>query len=459
MMTWTHGRHFVKFGAGYPTSAAAPSTTTPTRWAVTHSDPRSPPTASRFSTSALENYAGQPPSGYSQNSGDVHFIYHQQEMGAFIQDQFKITDRFSVTPGLRYDWQNFFAQKRLGFSPRVSFAWVLDEDSKTVLRGGGGIYYDRTGSGSLLDLVRYQGAEPRRRAVTLSLDPATQPAHGLRSHHALRRRRRVAGGAGRSSTPTPGCPIRSSTASPSSASWARKPPPSSASTQRAASAPSAPSTSTRPRRSPATPTPQPGLRPRPRDAAGRLLGRQRHGHLLPRPPQQVLHRLRPLHLVPLRVQYRRHRLVPREPVQPRVGVVQRQLRSPPAPRHVRHVQSRKRVQPFRGHLCQHGPPWSDPHRHGPLRRQLFSTPGPTAARNTETMPSYVDLDLRWGHDFAITPNKDEEAPRLGFSAGAFNILNHENPASIDQVVTSSGFGEVTAVNPARRIQLGMRFEF
>ena len=89
-----------------------------------------------------------------------------------------------------------------------------------------------------------------------------------------------------------------------------------------------------------------------------------------------------------------------------------------------------------------------------------SIPAPTASRrNTETAPSYVDLDLRWGHDFAITPNKDEEAPRLGFSAGAFNILNHENPSSIDTVETSPDFGEVTAVNPPRRIQLGMRFEF
>ena len=50
----------------------------------------------------------------------------------------------------------FWLTRRLGFSPRVSFAWVLDEDSKTVVRGGGGIYYDRFGSGPLLDLARYE---------------------------------------------------------------------------------------------------------------------------------------------------------------------------------------------------------------------------------------------------------------------------------------------------------------
>ena len=64
-----------------------------------------------------------------------------------------------------------------------------------------------------------------------------------------------------------------------------------------------------------------------------------------------------------------------------------------------------------------------------------------------------------GSKTIVAINKDEDAPRLGFSAGAFNILNHPNAAGIDQVETSSDFGQVTSVNPPRRIQLGMRFEF
>ena len=47
-------------------------------------------------------------------------------MGAFVQDQLKVNDRFAITPGLRYDWQNFLATRRMGFSPRVSFAWVFE---------------------------------------------------------------------------------------------------------------------------------------------------------------------------------------------------------------------------------------------------------------------------------------------------------------------------------------------
>ncbi len=176
MVSWTHGRHFVKFGANVPhigrrayddnTNALGTYTFGPTLAAdgVT------------VLTSALDNYTANHPSGYSINTGDTHFIYHQQEMGAFVQDQFKVNARFTITPGLRYDWQNFLATDRLGFAPRVSFAWVLDQDSKLVVRGGGGIYYDRFGSGPLLDLARYENA--RRRSVVLSLDPASQPASG-----------------------------------------------------------------------------------------------------------------------------------------------------------------------------------------------------------------------------------------------------------------------------------------
>jgi len=124
----------------------------------------------------FQNYADHLPSEFSQNTGDTHFIYHQQEMGAFVQDQMKLGTRVSITPGIRYDWQNFLATDRLGFSPRFSFAWVLDPKSKTIVRGGGGIYYDRFGSSALLDLVRYETA--RRRSIVISLDPASLPASG-----------------------------------------------------------------------------------------------------------------------------------------------------------------------------------------------------------------------------------------------------------------------------------------
>jgi len=112
-----------------------------------------------------------------------------------------------------------------------------------------------------------------------------------------------------------------------------------------------------------------------------------------------------------------------------------------------------------GIFANSGSPWTVTTGTDAYGDGLFNTRPDGVARNTETTPSYVDVDLRWGHDFAITPNKDEEAPRVGFSAGAFNVLNHPSPTGIDTVETSSEFGEVTSVAPPRRIQLGMRLQF
>jgi hypothetical protein len=90
---------------------------------------------------------------------------------------------------------------------------------------------------------------------------------------------------------------------------------------------------------------------------------------------------------------------------------------------------------------------------------LFNTRPDGVGRNSQNYPPYVDMDLRWGHDFAITQNKADDAPKLGVSAGAFNVLNHVDDTGINPVVNSSTYDQVTAVGPPRRIQLAMRFEF
>jgi hypothetical protein len=112
-----------------------------------------------------------------------------------------------------------------------------------------------------------------------------------------------------------------------------------------------------------------------------------------------------------------------------------------------------------GIFANSGRPWTITTGTDAYGDGLFNTRPDGVDRNSENMPSYVDLDLRWGHDFAVTASKDEEAPKIGFSASAFNLLNHQNPSTIDTVETSPTFGDVTSDGPPRRIQLGMRLEF
>jgi hypothetical protein len=458
-MTWTHGHHFVKFGAGVPhmnrrafddnTNALGSYTFGPTLG----------PDGVTVLTTALQNYENNRPSGFYQNSGDLHFIYHQQEAGAFVQDQYKFNQRFSVTPGLRYDWLNFLANKRLGFSPRVSFAWVLDEHSKTVVRGGGGIYYDRTGSGSLLDLVRFEGLQPRRRAVTLSLNPVTEPATGCVP---------IGNCVNLATAPVQRVELSPNPRIPYQMQYGL-------SVERQLGEKATGVVSVYSMRDIGAfrsvdinaPTPQSGYTERPNPAYGRIRQMQTEGFLTGS-GFDISYRGR---LNKYFTGWGRYTWSHYESNSEGIGWFPQNQNAPNDNWANANFDRRNRLGMYAmfhpesvlnlsaGIFANTGRPWTPTTGTDPYGDGLFNARPDGVARNSETMPSYTDLDLRWGHDFAITPNKDEEAPHLGFSASAFNILNHENAAGIDTVTTSSGYGEVTAVSAARRLQLGMRFEF
>jgi hypothetical protein len=457
MMTWTHGRHFVKFGAGTPhISRRAFDDNTNAMGTYTFGPTLAADGVTVLQT-ALQNYAADLPSGYSQNSGDHHFVYHQQEMGAFGQDQIKVNDRFSITPGLRYDWQNFLATKRLAFSPRVSFALVLDDASKTVLRGGGGLYYDRFGSGSLLDLVRYEGVEPRRRSVTLSLNP-TQETDCVPISNCLN----VA------TEPVARVELAPNPRIPYQIQYGL-------SVERQLGEKATAVVSVYSMREIGVfrsvdinaPTPESGYTARPYPSFGRVRQMQPAG-FLEGSGMDISYRGR---LNKYFTGFGRYTWSHYESNSDGIGWFPQNQYAPNDEWADASFDRRNRLSMYAmfnpdgilnlsaGIFANNGRPWSILTGTDGYGDDLFNTRPDGVARNTETNPSYVDLDLRWGHDFAITANKAEEAPRLGFSAGAFNILNHENPASIDTVETSSSFGDVTAVNPPRRVQLGMRFEF
>ena len=457
MLTWTRGRNIIKLGAGTPhIDRRAYDDNTNSLGSYTFGPTLASDGVTVLQT-ALENYAANLPSEFTENTGQVHFVYHQQEMGAFIQDQFKVNDRFQITPGLRYDWQNFLATRRLGFSPRVSFAWLLSEQSKTVVRGGGGIYYDRFGSGPLLDLARYGDAA--RRALVLSLNPATLPATGC--------------------VPITNCLTLAAQ------------PPSLAQLEPNAKIPyqiqyglsierqlgekatgvvsvySARGIDAFRSVDINAPTPQSGYTVRPDPAYGRIRQMQPEG-FWQGDGMDVSYRGR---LDKYFTGFGRYTWSHYDANTGGIGWFPQNQYDPNDEWSRTSWDRRNRLGMYAmfnkesvlnlsaGIFANAGTPWTVTTGTDLYGDGLFNTRPDGVARNSETTPSYVDLDLRWGHDFAITPDKDEEAPRVGFSAGAFNLLNHPNVTGIDTVETSSEFGEVTSVAPPRRIQLGMRFQF
>ena len=456
MVTWMHGKHTVKMGASIPhidrrvldddTYELGSYTFAPTL-----------ATDGSVEASALENYANNLPSGFSQNSGVSRFVYHQQEMGAFVQDQIKVTDRFSLTPGVRYDWQNFLADERLSFSPRVSFAWAIDPDSKMVLRGGGGVYYDRFGVGPLLDLARYENGE--RRQVSVSLDPTDQPEGGCvpvtdcvdvanapynlvrlmpnaKVPYQIQYGLSMERGFGKSAVGTISAySVRGDDRFRSIDINA--------------------------------PTPESGYTERPDPTYGRIREMQPEGTFIGNGMDISFHGTVNKYFTG----FGRYTWSHYESNQEGIGWFPQNQQDPDAEWANSSWDRRNRLGMYAafnresianlsvGIFANSGSPWTVLSGADPYGDNLFNARPDGVARNTETLPSYVDLDLRWGHDWHLTPSKDEESPKLGFSAGAFNVLNHENGSAVNQVASSPTFGDVTAVAPPRRIQLAMRFEF
>jgi outer membrane receptor protein involved in Fe transport len=104
-----------------------------------------------FTFSSLDDYALGRPLSFAQQQGDGHLVFLQKVFGAFVQDQISVNDRFSITPGVRYDWQNIFTDNN-NVAPRVSAAYAFDK--KTAIRGGGGVFYDRAGDGPIREVLR-----------------------------------------------------------------------------------------------------------------------------------------------------------------------------------------------------------------------------------------------------------------------------------------------------------------
>ncbi len=92
--------------------------------------------------------------------GPVDFLMKGHFIGMFVQDRWKLNNHLTLNLGARYDVEilptpnqdnPMFADDRDGYpmdlnniSPRLGFAWSLDDEGRSAVRGGAGIFYQRT---------------------------------------------------------------------------------------------------------------------------------------------------------------------------------------------------------------------------------------------------------------------------------------------------------------------------
>ncbi len=78
--------------------------------------------------------------------GNPAIAVNQVDVGLYVQDEWKWKPNFSISAGLRYEYQNEIPDKS-AVAPRIAFAWGIGRGNsaspKTVLRAGWGMFYDR----------------------------------------------------------------------------------------------------------------------------------------------------------------------------------------------------------------------------------------------------------------------------------------------------------------------------
>ena len=131
--------------------------------------------AGTYTFGSLADYQAGHPSTFLVQSGHGHLVFLEKVLCGFIEDNVRLKPNFSVSLGLRYYWQNYFHDDPNNFAPRLGFAYAPSKSSRIVMRGGAGLFYDRSGPRPIADLLHFDGIHLLRFIVNNPPYPVTPP--------------------------------------------------------------------------------------------------------------------------------------------------------------------------------------------------------------------------------------------------------------------------------------------
>ena len=120
--------------------------------------------------------------GFTQTFGTTVVSQTNPNLGLYAQDEWNVRSGLTLNAGLRYDLQflETIHTDSNNLSPRVGFSWSPSASRRTVVRGSGGLFYDRVPLRAVANAILSAGnttdlASLQQNSVSLSPSQAAAP--------------------------------------------------------------------------------------------------------------------------------------------------------------------------------------------------------------------------------------------------------------------------------------------